>query len=364
MSYYIIALEFFLAFWYEKEIFSLNAQNDYSSLLILLVYLCLKFAFYILKKKSRKLMVLSLAIITIFACFSIWPSIILFLPLCITQLILTLQQKWYIALFSLAYVVFLKKIDMDIYLLIGLFCIVTTSALTAMDTLNQSLKAQKQTFMQKQEKFSHQIKAIDQQNKDALYQSKLEQRNALAQKLHDELGHTLSANILKLEAVKLIMDADIEKSKTLTGEVTSSLRSGMDSIRQILKEEKPNSASISIASIKSLISKLNASEQVVISLNYTSDIDALNYEMWSVVYLNIKEALTNMMKYANATTCAISFSKLNKAYRISIIDNGIGCNKIEKGLGLSGMQQRMQAIDGQINFFGSDGFKVIMILKI
>ena len=46
-----------------------------------------------------------------------------------------------------------------------------------------------------------------------IYTSQLQERNNIAQEIHDKLGHSISGSLMQLEAAKLIMDKDSNQSK-------------------------------------------------------------------------------------------------------------------------------------------------------
>ncbi|MCG8483876.1 MAG: histidine kinase, partial [Clostridia bacterium] len=193
---------------------------------------------------------------------------------------------------------------------------------------------------------------------------KIEERNSIAQKLHDELGHTLSGSTMQIEAALMLLDKDEDKSKHMLRTVIRNLREGTDSTRRILRNIKPETASMNIQTIKLLVFETQEKSGISIDLIYDHDIVFLDHTMWYVITINVKEALTNLMKYSQATKCAIKFESLNQRYKVSINDNGIGCQNIKQGMGLSGMEERIHQVGGQLIVDGSDGFSIIMLLPL
>ena len=55
---------------------------------------------------------------------------------------------------------------------------------------------------------------------------------------------------------------------------------------------------------------------------------------------------------------------LNTLLKVEIKDDGIGCIKIIKGLGLSGIEERTMNLNGKVIIDGSNGFSVIILLPI
>ena len=92
--------------------------------------------------------------------------------------------------------------------------------------------------------------------------------------------------------------------------------------------------------------------------------------MWEVILDNAFEAVTNSMKYSKCKRIDISIVVMNKMVRCSIADDGVGCDKIEDGMGISGMRKRIREAGGTIDFESKNdsgmqkGFKVNMLLPL
>ena len=69
-----------------------------------------------------------------------------------------------------------------------------------------------------------------------------------------------------------------------------------------------------------------------------------------------REVLTNAIRHGKAENISIILRAVDGVYRISIIDDGCGCKKINKGFGLLGIEERINKLNGRL-LFGSDGVK-------
>lgn len=83
-----------------------------------------------------------------------------------------------------------------------------------------------------------------------------------------------------------------------------------------------------------------------------------------IILDNAYEAVSNSMKYAKATRIEIKIYVLNQVIRCSISDNGVGCDNIVDGMGLSGMRKRVREINGILDFESEAGFTINMLLPI
>lgn len=192
----------------------------------------------------------------------------------------------------------------------------------------------------------------------------LRERNYMAQKLHDHLGHRITSSIMQLEVTKETLGKDVELSKKYLVTAMDNLREGMDEIRELLKNIKPRDKVISIEDIKEILLKFQYSSGINTFLNVEGEIDRFKTSQLVVIETNIIEALTNAAKYSKATEIRISFYIYNKLARIEIRDNGVGCNLIQKGMGIKGMEERMESINGRLEFDNDKGFIINMIVNL
>ncbi|WP_370649794.1 ATP-binding protein [uncultured Clostridium sp.] len=77
----------------------------------------------------------------------------------------------------------------------------------------------------------------------------------------------------------------------------------------------------------------------------------------------MKEALTNAAKYSNATKINVSILVFNMFYRVEVRDNGNGVERLAKGLGLSGIEERLEEINGRVEYYNDNGFVINMVIN-
>ncbi|MBR4342812.1 MAG: hypothetical protein IKP88_08910 [Lachnospiraceae bacterium] len=191
----------------------------------------------------------------------------------------------------------------------------------------------------------------------------LEQRSRLAQTLHDKLGHNINGSIYQLEAIKVLMEKDPEKSKAMLQAVIDQMRSGMDEIRAILRKERPEKKEQSMLQLYKLCEECN-NKGVETKLEAKGDISLIPESLWNIILDNAFEAVTNSMRYSKCTRIDINILLMNKMVRCSISDNGVGCSHLVDGMGISGMRDRVRNAGGTISFETDLGFKVNMLMPL
>lgn len=191
----------------------------------------------------------------------------------------------------------------------------------------------------------------------------LEERAALSQTLHDKLGHNINGSIYQLEAVKVLMEKEPEASKKMVQAVIDQLRSGMDEIRLILRNERPKKYKLAVLQLEKLCEECKA-KGVEASFITEGELRDIPEKYLEVILDNAYEAVSNSMKYARCSKIKISIHVLNQVIRCSICDNGIGCKEIIDGMGISGMRKRIREINGILDFETEAGFVINMLLPL
>ena len=191
----------------------------------------------------------------------------------------------------------------------------------------------------------------------------LEERTALSQTLHDKLGHNINGSIYQLEAAKVLLDKDPERTKGILQGVIDSLRTGMDEIRMILRKERPEKKQLAMLQLYKLCEDCR-SKGVETELDTEGDLSLISDEVWEMILDNAFEAISNSMKYSGCTNIKIGIVVMNKRVRCVIADNGKGCEKVVDGMGLAGMRRRVREAGGTLMIECEAGFAVSMLLPI
>lgn len=191
----------------------------------------------------------------------------------------------------------------------------------------------------------------------------LEERAELSQTLHDKLGHNINGSVYQLEAVKVLMEKEPETSKKMVQAVIDQLRSGMDEIRLILRNERPKKYKLAVLQLGKLCEECRV-KGVEAELTTEGELKDIPEKYLEVILDNAYEAVSNSMKYAKCSKIKISIHVLNQMIRCSISDNGIGCKEIIDGMGISGMRKRIREINGILDFETEAGFTINMLLPL
>lgn len=192
----------------------------------------------------------------------------------------------------------------------------------------------------------------------------LEEKARISQALHDKLGHSVNGSIYKLEAAKVLMEKDKDKSREIVQEVIDNLRGSMDEIRVILKNERPDRKKSAIKSLEALCEECEKEYRIKTTFDYELGDKEIPDAIWEVILDNTFEAVTNSLKHSGCDSLSIKIKVLGEVVRCVISDNGRGAERIEDGMGIQGMKKRVRNVKGFFDIESNAGFTINMILPI
>ncbi|GKX67219.1 sensor histidine kinase [Inconstantimicrobium mannanitabidum] len=195
-----------------------------------------------------------------------------------------------------------------------------------------------------------------------LYTARLEERNKISGRLHDKLGHTISAVLLQLEAVKFIINMDNKKGNEMLDSSIETLRSGMDDIRMTLRNIRPAQEELGINRIKLILEEKTKNTNINFKLSYNGDLDNISASTWLLFINSVMELSTNSIKYARCNLIEVKIDILRKIIKLEVKDNGNGTAKFKKGIGLSNIEDKVTSAGGKLIINSDNGFSTILLI--
>lgn len=177
------------------------------------------------------------------------------------------------------------------------------------------------------------------------------ERERVAQELHDSLGHSLMALTMHLDFAEKTFDTNPEKIKEVIVKTRDIAKSSTSKLRKAvttLKDER-NIESLR-NSINELIDNFSALSNIKIDLIMNKDLEILNPDLKLCIYKTIRESLTNGIKHGMATEFKLELFIKKGIIILKIKDNGVGCDKITMSNGLKGIEERIIALGGFVDF--------------
>ncbi len=313
--------------------------------------------------KGKKLAQTLLLTATAGACLWLQPFIYI-LPLSFARFFaLTRVAFWFEAIVYFLPLSVLRGADIATYALCALMTLIIRTVVDKGENRAASLEHELNSLEAENYKLRHRISRLEEAENEKAYFIKLEERNAIARKLHDELGHIITGSLVQMEAARSILAEDSDRASKLLGNSAAVLRNGMDAIRSSLRSLKPDSGEFGLQTIKRLLGDFERDTGIVVACSTSGDLETITNQRWRVINANLKEALTNSLKHGGATKAAVEIAVLNRLIKAGFKDNGHGAAVIVPGLGLRGMEERTQEAGGSLVLDGSAGFSVIMLFR-
>jgi signal transduction histidine kinase len=189
-----------------------------------------------------------------------------------------------------------------------------------------------------------------------LMEQQEQERGALACELHDQLGQSLFAVSLNLEAIKG------ELSPAASERVPESLRAIKQMIEQVqtlafdLRPSTLDELGL-VGALRLLVARHG--ERAGMSVSFTAvPTDArAPVEIETACFRIAQEALTNVARHARASHVEINLTAQDAVLELTVRDDGVGFNvdQPRSGLGLLGMSERAELADGRVDIESSPG---------
>ncbi len=198
-----------------------------------------------------------------------------------------------------------------------------------------------------------------------------EERRHLAQELHDELGQCMTAiqadaeNIATLSAGR---DRKVcDSARAIVG-VSSRMYDVVHSMMQRLRPSVLDNFGLVAAINDELAGWRSRYPTIACSFEKHGELDNLGEQTNISLYRIVQESLTNIAKHAAASQVSLLLSRKQHQIRLSIKDNGCGLKpgKPGHGLGLVGMRERAEALQGSFAVISrpGDGMTIDIVIPV
>jgi two-component system sensor histidine kinase DesK len=195
-------------------------------------------------------------------------------------------------------------------------------------------------------------------NEEIEHLAQVAERERIARDLHDVLGHTLSVITLKSELAGKLIDRDPQRAAKEIGEVEQISRQALSDVRSAIRGYRSQGLIAELAQAKSTLETAGLAVQCDAAT--TVKIPAMQE---SVLSLAVREAVTNVVRHAQARTCRMRLEQQNGSCRLEIQDDGRGTSNGE-GNGLRGMRERVEMLGGTLLRESSAGTKLTITLPL
>ena len=214
-------------------------------------------------------------------------------------------------------------------------------------TKNEEINRQKSLQMLK----DHELQSIK-----SYIEGQESERQRIAQDFHDGVGGALAA--IKLNLMQMEVQ---NENKQILQKALSNLNKTYEEVRTISHHLTPLGMfpAAFIELLEKFVEDLSASSGLNIIFQYESEkeLNDLDEQVQADLYRIVQELLNNVLKHADATRVDITLRKEEGTLTLKVKDNGLGFDsrKKRKGIGLSNIQSRVKALNGQLEVHSEEG---------
>jgi two-component system sensor histidine kinase DesK len=187
--------------------------------------------------------------------------------------------------------------------------------------------------------------------------AKVAERERIARDLHDLLGHTLSLITLKAELARKLVDRDPQRAKQEMLEVEQTSRAALADVREAISGYRGEGLAAELIRARKTL------ETAGIAVNSEVTELPLSPAQETVLALALREAVTNVVRHAQARQCSVRLQGDARLCTMEIADNGRGADAPE-GNGLRGMRERLEALGGSLERQSQAGTRLVIQLPL
>jgi signal transduction histidine kinase len=191
------------------------------------------------------------------------------------------------------------------------------------------------------------------------------ERKRLARELHDETGQALTSILLGLKAIEEAEDKEAARASILG--LRELVVSTLHDVRRLAVELRPKALDDFglVTALERLAETFAEQTGITVHVEAALGETRLADEVETALYRIVQEALTNVIKHANARTVSVVLARQLDRVAVVVEDDGQGFDAgagSDDGLGLLGMRERIALVDGKLTIeSSSDGGTTIAV---
>jgi signal transduction histidine kinase len=196
----------------------------------------------------------------------------------------------------------------------------------------------------------------------------IRERLRFTRDLHDSCGYAFTNIILVTDAAVSRGNIDTTQSQEILHNIRKLASKGLNDTRETLhlirKINEPYTKSIdTIYQLKTIFEEVTGIEASVEWGNMRHEYGPL---INKVITKIIQEAFTNAIRHGKATRILIQFWEFPRELSMTVTDNGVGATVVIKGIGLAGMEERIESIGGKLDVFtpAEGGFRLVITIPL
>jgi signal transduction histidine kinase len=193
------------------------------------------------------------------------------------------------------------------------------------------------------------------------------ERRRLARELHDETGQALTSILLGLRAVEEASSPD-EMSAAAT-HLRELVVGTLQDVRRLAVQLRPKALDDFglVPAVDHLVQTFSEATAIRVDLEAQLGEGRLPAEVETTLYRIVQEALTNIVKHAEASMVSILLVRSGVSATVVVEDDGQGFDPAklrEEGMGIIGMRERVELHEGRLRVESTPGMGTTLVAEV
>lgn len=176
------------------------------------------------------------------------------------------------------------------------------------------------------------------------------ERLRFARDLHDVLGHTLAAIVLKGELAGAMMHTRTDDASRELAEIVGLARGGHREVREVVSGYRTATLSAELTGVTTVLAAAGIDCTVD-----AAPLDALPPEVSAPLAYALRESATNVLRHSRATRCDITLCAADGVVSLAVVNDGVILPSKPPGSGLDGLRERVAGGQGTLRAGPLDG---------
>lgn len=177
----------------------------------------------------------------------------------------------------------------------------------------------------------------------------ISERRRFAREMHDTIGHSFSTSLIGLQAVIALLETNKAEAKEMLQKIRGNLDKGLQEVRQSVHYLQESHFFIDFeTAVRALLNETVEQTSVIIDQDLQIEEEWMKPAQEIVIYRALQEGLNNGIRHGGADRFFLSIKTEENLLHFRLEDNGSGIEKtkVEKGFGLTAMEERVKEIGG------------------
>ncbi|GAA0412630.1 sensor histidine kinase [Acrocarpospora corrugata] len=183
----------------------------------------------------------------------------------------------------------------------------------------------------------------------------------LERDIHDGPQQRLVHLAMELSRAQRLLERDSAAASATIGEAITATRETLDELRALSRGIAP--PILADRGLPSALAALAGRCTVPVELDVRT-VERFPALVENTVYFVTAEALTNIAKHSRATMCSIALVRVGDTLLLTIGDDGVGGAHVAKGHGLSGLADRLRAVEGELAVQSPAGGPTMIVAEV